>query len=485
MDQGCIKLIKVYGNVDPFDVYERIRPWVIKQRWYPKGLGEYTILDAWYAGGNIYVGILRAGDIKLFLPISVSDYPPPVNLPMERFKKINGYYVYEAEFDPYFHKLFLHSKLSGINIEFLEGEKLWRSIYNANISNMEAIETNSTNTLVKVNINNHSYVLKSYRSLSKYNLEPLFLRYLSGKNVVPTLYATAGIKEGYVAIMMENLEVIGDGGYPFYKALLDSLVSLKEVIPLDDIEKLTLTVALFHEEMARCTSWWCSRKRITAGDVSKWTRRIKSYYEKARRRTLRLEGSLRRIAIKLLRDSEPRIENAIKLIKEFRGKNKIRNHQDLHLGQILYTRNEKFYIIDFEGEPGRSGDERLVLEPALRDIACIIRSIGYIAVFALKDHIASNIINAVKEFLDRSKYAILASSWARKTATMFFESYIRKVMGVGIMIHGLGGPMLAEWAREVIDSWIVERALYEYMYELRFRPKYSLIPLLGLAGILP
>lgn len=327
--------------------------------------------------------------------------------------------------------------------------------------------------------------MKSYRSLSRYNLEPLFLKYLSGKNVVPALYATASVRDSYVGIVMKSLDVIGDGGYPFYMALRNSLVTLKEIIPQEDIAKLTLTVALFHEEMARCTSWWCGKSKITSSDVDKWSRRIKSYYDKAKTRTTRLKGNLRRIALSLLRDSQPRVENAIKLMKEYKGKIKIRNHQDLHLGQTLYTRDGRFYVIDFEGEPGRGENERLALEPALRDLACLIRSIGYIAFFALKDHIAGDISSTVKEFLDQSGQAKLASSWARKTASMFLESYVEKVMGIGIMIHGLGGSILVEWAKRVIDAWIVERALYEYMYELSYRPEYSLIPLLGLVEILP
>ncbi len=477
---GCTGLLKVYPCLDPFEVYERARPWINKQRWYPRGLGEYTVLDAWRIGCNIYAAILRVGSIKLFLPISISDVPPPSNLSPERYERANGYYVYEAEFDPRYHELFFESRLSGIKVDVLDNR-----LRGSSIKCIEAIETNSTNTLVKVSTSNGSYVLKSYRSLSRYNLEPLFLKYLSGRSVVPSLYASAVVKDNYVTIAMKYLDAVGDGGYPFYLSIRKSLDEREVVVPVEDIGKLTLTVALFHEEMGRCRSWWCGKSRITSSDVDRWARRIKSYYEKAKTRTHKLRGELRRLSLSLLMDAQPRVEEAMKLMKEFKGKTKIRNHQDLHLGQTLYTRDGKFYLIDFEGEPGRGENERLALEPALRDLACIIRSIGYIAVFGLKDHLNKDFIETARDLLDDTGEARIAKKWARETASMFLKGYLEKVMGVGIMIHGIGGSMLLEWAEEAINAWIVERALYEYMYELNFRTGYSIIPLLGLAGILP
>src|ERR1700755_1130897 len=55
---------------------------------------------------------------------------------------------------------------------------------------------------------------------------------------------------------------------------------------------------------------------------------------------------------------------------------KIRHHGDFHLGQMLIAKDDIF-IIDFEGEPRRSLDERRRKAPAARDIAGLIRSIDY------------------------------------------------------------------------------------------------------------
>src|SRR5258708_15208898 len=61
----------------------------------------------------------------------------------------------------------------------------------------------------------------------------------------------------------------------------------------------------------------------------------------------------------------------------------IRHHGDFHLGQILIVKDDIF-IIDFEGEPRRTLDERRQKAPAARDVAGLIRSIDYSATAALE-----------------------------------------------------------------------------------------------------
>ena len=55
---------------------------------------------------------------------------------------------------------------------------------------------------------------------------------------------------------------------------------------------------------------------------------------------------------------------------------KIRHHGDFHLGQVLIAKDDA-YILDFEGEPRRTLDERRAKAPAARDVAGFLRSIDY------------------------------------------------------------------------------------------------------------
>ena len=66
---------------------------------------------------------------------------------------------------------------------------------------------------------------------------------------------------------------------------------------------------------------------------------------------------------------------------------KIRIHGDYHLGQVLCVDND-YVILDFEGEPARSLASRRAKQPALKDVAGMLRSFSYAAYAALSAHVA-------------------------------------------------------------------------------------------------
>ncbi|MCS5480153.1 phosphotransferase [Corynebacterium sp. YIM 101645] len=122
-----------------------------------------------------------------------------------------------------------------------------------------------------------------------------------------------------------------------------------------------------------------------------------------------------------------------------------RIHGDLHLGQVLRTA-DSYVIIDFEGEPARPLSERRRPDSPLRDVAGILRSLDYAAHFS-------------------SDGPHDPAAWAQEAQDAFLEGY-------GIS----PGPLL--------DAYILDKALYEVVYESDNRPEWVDIPLAAVRRIL-
>jgi maltose alpha-D-glucosyltransferase/alpha-amylase len=148
---------------------------------------------------------------------------------------------------------------------------------------------------------------------------------------------------------------------------------------------------------------------------------------------------------------------------------KVRHHGDFHLGQVLVAKDDA-YILDFEGEPGRSLAERRSKAPAARDVAGLIRSIDYSTTAAL-----SNAVNLTSE--ERTILAPKLEVW-RDKATEEFWNTCRQSSD-----PALWPPDAAE-ARNLLDFFLIEKAFYEMEYELMNRPAWLHVPLDGLWRIL-
>ncbi|MEO3385359.1 maltose alpha-D-glucosyltransferase [Mesorhizobium sp. CAU 1741] len=147
-----------------------------------------------------------------------------------------------------------------------------------------------------------------------------------------------------------------------------------------------------------------------------------------------------------------------------------RIHGDYHLGQVLVIHDD-ITIIDFEGEPRRSIDERRAKTSPLRDVAGMLRSIDYAAEAALRQR--SALPPGQQEHA-----AARAASWRYQTIDSFLATY-RDVID-GCSTH----PQDRDLERALLDLFLIQKAAYEVGYELANRPDWVDIPLKGLLDLL-
>jgi len=151
----------------------------------------------------------------------------------------------------------------------------------------------------------------------------------------------------------------------------------------------------------------------------------------------------------------------------------MRVHGDYHLGQVLYTGRD-FFIIDFEGEPARSLNERKRLRSPMVDVASMLRSFHYAAFGAL----TQNVPGSQTRPEDRETLAPWAQAFFQTSAQQFLSSYLEGVDSLGILPRGPRERAL------LLEVHLLEKALYELVYELNNRPSWVELPLRGIASLI-
>jgi maltose alpha-D-glucosyltransferase / alpha-amylase len=160
---------------------------------------------------------------------------------------------------------------------------------------------------------------------------------------------------------------------------------------------------------------------------------------------------------------------------------RIRIHGDYHLGQTLRSvpasndaaaENDgkgDFVFIDFEGEPARPITERRRKQSPLKDVVGMMRSFAYAAFSAVDRCCARE--NGTDSAIDRTALLEWAQVWQAAATTQFLWSY-REAMATRPDL--LPSPTDSQ---TLLDAYLLEKALYELLYELDNRPSWAWIPL--------
>ena len=138
----------------------------------------------------------------------------------------------------------------------------------------------------------------------------------------------------------------------------------------------------------------------------------------------------------------------------------IRHHGDYHLGQVLWSDEEDWLVLDFEGEPARSLPERRRKRSPLRDVAGMLRSFAYAAQ-------AAPLLRGVEA----------PQGWEERCRQAFLDAYVASVEP---SLLPAGETAIAR----LLSVFELEKAVYELRYELDNRPEWVDIPVAGILRIL-
>jgi maltose alpha-D-glucosyltransferase/alpha-amylase len=376
-------------------------------------------------------------------------------------------------------------------LEFLPTRRLSQSA-DVPIQEVRAVDTEQSNTTALVDSH---YVVKLFRRLEPgVNPEIEIGRFLTDtvafSNSPPLLGAVELAEDGRRSAVAVVHGFIGNQGdsWTVTSAYLDRFVEEQRLLTAEAAEHSDEEAAYARRmeqvgrRVAELQLALASRddvidfapEPISAADVRAWRDKIleradRTFDELAQRRSDLREHD-RELVDELLSCRGTLADRLGELLPASLDTVKIRHHGDFHLGQMLIVKDDVF-IIDFEGEPRRSIEERRRKAPAARDVAGLIRSIDYSATAALERALQS----APDE---NSKLARALDKWREHSVAAFLAAYRRSLGDAKLW------PRAVDDADGLLDFFLLEKAFYEIEYELAHRPDWLRVPLAGTWRIL-
>jgi maltose alpha-D-glucosyltransferase / alpha-amylase len=181
-----------------------------------------------------------------------------------------------------------------------------------------------------------------------------------------------------------------------------------------------------------------------------------------------------RIELDVLSQYQADVVNRLKTLRQIKSNLvRSRTHGDYHLGQVLNT-GKDFVIIDYEGEPARSLDDRRSKRLALRDVAGMLRSFDY----AARSHSLEQDKSTKEEKAAAANREDWAELWAAVIGAIFLHSYLKETKATQLVPSDRAALSI------ILDAYLLEKSIYELSYELNNRPDWITIPIKGIKCIL-
>ena len=245
---------------------------------------------------------------------------------------------------------------------------------------------------------------------------------------------------------------------------------------LDNVEQMALRVAEMHIALFSNKVDTKFNPIAFNGDYTVWLKNRIIYQLNARfilveENISKLSGLAKEYA-EMFVDSREEITTRFLAFDETElNSSRIRIHGDLHLGQILMTEDNDFFIIDYEGEPESTIRDRKVKQTPLKDVAGMLRSFHYGVYAVIFD-------DKIKHKLSREELFEAGEKYYKAIAAVFLNKYVRTAMANNLDI-GYESEI-----RYLLKYHLLEKAVYEIGYELKARPDWVIIPLTGIKQIL-
>ena len=236
---------------------------------------------------------------------------------------------------------------------------------------------------------------------------------------------------------------------------------------LDFAGKLGTRLAELHAVLAQpCDDPAFSPERFSEADCNHLAQSVRQQLDRAL--AVLQDGSTHvddvdAMAARLMLQKNALYELIDRLATSAVGALRIRIHGDFHLGQVLVSSGD-VYLLDFEGEPARTLEERREKNSPWRDVAGLLRSYDYAAYFS-----ANSAPSDLGEVALARRQKIL-QRYVPESREAFLSAY-RAVAPDSTACDAL------------LDLFTLEKATYEICYEAANRPTWLPVPLRGLTEL--
>ena len=172
-------------------------------------------------------------------------------------------------------------------------------------------------------------------------------------------------------------------------------------------------------------------------------------------------------AATVLRDLSPRIAAGFEAFEASATLPLLtRIHADYHLGQVLIA-EDGYRIVDFEGDPLRTIEERRALDSPLRDVASMLRSLDHVGRSSGRRAVARNGGPVASPGLD-------LPAWLRRSRERFLSAY-----RAGLRERGT--PIVLD--PTLLRAFELDKECREFIYAATYLPSWLWAPTEGLRGL--